>query len=376
MSHIGQERPISGGTEKQSESGDDRSDKSSITRVNSLPQHGVLTAEGAKRLASNNKVHLLLAWLGIGLVSYVNGLDNNTNYAWIGAATQRFDAYLLYPTVTVMQQVLIGVMKLPVAKLSDVFGRAEVYAMSIVLYMLGFVVMSVSQRISDLFGGVVLQAIGSTGTQIMQQIVIADWVPAEWRGLAIGLVSAPYIINFAVAPKIVGALCDPSTCAMATSGAWRWGTGMFTILLPVAAAPIILVLAINQSRARRQGIVAAAAEATAAAAMTGVEGERKRAEIAAAAHVPITAAQLVKEIDLVGLFFIVAGWLLLLIPLNIYKMAPNGWQTGYIIAMLVLGISSLIAAGIWEGFFASRPLIRKTYIINKDGKSLLRAGCL
>lgn len=52
------------------------------------------------------------------------------------------------------------------------------------------------------------------------------------------------------------------------------------------------------------------------------------------------------------MFLTVAGWSLLLLPFSIATSAPNGWQTGYIIAMLALGLAMLAAFGVWEKRFA------------------------
>ncbi|KDN46979.1 MFS general substrate transporter [Tilletiaria anomala UBC 951] len=298
-------------------------------------QLGVVKAEAARRVVG---WQLYVAWLGIALVSYVYGLDNNTTYAYLTAAATFFSDYNLYPAMSVVQQVLIGVMKLPVAKLSDVFGRAEAYTLSIAFYVLGFIVIASSQSTAAVFGGVVLQAIGNTGTQIMQQIVIADWVPADWRGFAIGIVSWPYIVNFAIAPLITGQLASFSE---PTSQKWRWGAGMFCILLPIVSSPIILTLALSQRTAKRSGLLS-----------------RTRASPG--------AVTLFKEVDVIGLFLIVTGWLLILLPLQLYSRAPQGWSTSYIIAMLVIGGCCLIATAVWEAFFSPRPIIRRTYIFNKN----------
>ncbi len=327
---------------------DDSAEVQSMSNASTanLPQAGVIKAEAAKAVAGH---WIYVAWLGIALVSYCYGLDNNTLYAYLQAAATRFEAQPLYSSISVVQQVLIGVIKLPVAKFSDVIGRAEAYTISVTLYVLGFIIIASSQSLGAVFAGVVFQAMGNTGTQIMQQIVLADWVPAQWRGFAIGIVSYPYIINFAIAPRIVGALCPFATCP--TSNGWRWGAGMFTIMLPIAASPIIMVLALSQRRVKQQHVVRNEQ------ALSPVKGSSLRERL----------WNLTKDFDVPGLVLIIAGWLLILLPLQLHAYAPNDWDTGYIIAMLVVGGVCLVAVGIWEGFFSPRPIIRRTYIVNKNG---------
>lgn len=50
-----------------------------------------------------------------------------------------------------------------------------------------------------------------------------------------------------------------------------------------------------------------------------------------------------------------AGWSLLLLPFNLVNTAPQGWKTGYIIAMIVLGVASLAAFVVWEKWFSPVP---------------------
>lgn len=148
-----------------------------------------------------------------------------TRLAYYGSFSYSMYAYLtiasestiLYGTVSVIQQVLIAVGKFPIAKLSDVFGRAQGYAISLLCYIIGFVIIASSQSFSNTCGGVVFYALGNSGTQIMQQIVVADAVNTRWRGLALGLLSLPYIINFAVASKISAHFIGVN---------WRWGPGV------------------------------------------------------------------------------------------------------------------------------------------------------
>lgn len=71
----------------------------------------------------------------LGLLAYCYGLDNNTMYAYLQAAATEFEKFTLYTTLAIVQQVIIAVAKLPVAKLSDVFGRAEAFCISLFFYV-------------------------------------------------------------------------------------------------------------------------------------------------------------------------------------------------------------------------------------------------
>lgn len=257
------------------------------------------------------------------------------------------EKFPLYTTISVIQQVIIGVGKFPIAKLSDIFGRAQGYIISLICYILGFIIIAASQRFSDLCGGIVLYAFGNTGTQIMQQIVIADAVSTRYRGLAIGLVSLPYVINFAVAGKITKALVNyDSTGVVLSNEKWRWGPGIFAIIMPVAMAPVIIALATSQSQAKKAG-------------QAPVHPYRIMARSQA-------IKAFIRDLDLGGLFLICASFLLILLPLNLHAYAPDGWSTGYIIAMLVLGGVLLIGTGFYEWLVSPDPILKRRFVFNKD----------
>lgn len=296
-------------------------------------QIGVIAAEAGRSVADWT---LWVGIFGIALVAYLAGLDNNTMYAWQTAATMQFNGYPAYTAISIVQAVLIAVGKFPIAKFADVFGRGTAYIISVVFWVLGFIIVAVAQTTRDVAGGTVLYAIGNTGVQIMQQIVLADYISTKWRGVSIGLVSLPYILNFWAAAQITQKIVTVN---------WRWGPGFFTICAPVAASFIIVALFVNQRRAKAKGLIPAHPYKS----------------------MPLGSAiwAFLVDIDTLGLFLFCGGFLLFLLPLNLAKLQTNGWQTGWIIAMLVLGGSMIIGFCIWE-FFAPKPILNRRWRLNKD----------
>lgn len=71
----------------------------------------------------------------------------------------------------------------------------------------------------------------------------------------------------------------------------------------------------------------------------------------------------------------IAGFSLILTPLNIATRAPNGWATGYIIAMIVVGVVCLTLFAVWEKWFAKVPYIPFRYLKDRTilGACLLSA---
>lgn len=76
-----------------------------------------------------------------------------------------------------------------------------------------------------------------------------------------------------------------------------------------------------------------------------------------------------------GVFILAAGLSLFLLPFSLADRAPDGWKSGYIIAMLVLGVVLLISAYFVERYLAPKPFIPYHLLVNRTllGTCLLTA---
>jgi predicted MFS family arabinose efflux permease len=59
-----------------------------------------------------------------------------------------------------------------------------------------------------------------------------------------------------------------------------------------------------------------------------------------------------------GVILFAAGLTVFLLPFTLAESAPNGWKTGYIIAMIVVGFVLLVSFGLYESFVAPVPFIK------------------
>lgn len=221
-------------------------------------------------------------------IAYVTSLDANTGFLYLNFACSEFGALASFSTIAIVQQLCYAIAKPPIAKLSDVFGRAEAYLISLAFYVAGYVVVASAPSLNRLLGGIVLQATGNTGVQVLQSIIIADSTTAKWRGLIIGIVNLPYLINFGVAGPLVDIV-------MRTRG-WRFGFYMWTVLVPLSAIPLVVTLIVGQRRAKRAGLVT-------------TNPIQSRWLFPALAEIG-------REIDVGGIVLFSAGFVLLLVPIS------------------------------------------------------------
>ena len=66
-----------------------------------------------------------------------------------------------------------------------------------------------------------------------------------------------------------------------------------------------------------------------------------------------------------GCFLFVSGLVVFLLPFSLADSAPNGWSTGYIIAMIVVGFIVLVFFGLWEAFLAPQPFLTANLLMNR-----------
>ena len=66
-----------------------------------------------------------------------------------------------------------------------------------------------------------------------------------------------------------------------------------------------------------------------------------------------------------GVFLFAVGLVVFLLPFNIAATAPNGWATGYIIAMIVVGFVLLVAFAINEVYLAPVPFLKFHFLTDR-----------
>ena len=224
---------------------------------------------------------------------------------------------------------MIAVIKPPMAKIADVFGRLEAFCISILLCLLGYLQMAVSQNVETYASAQIFYSAGSTGLQILQQVFIADTSSFLNRALFSSLPDSPFLVTVWIGPAIAAAILANTS--------WRWGYAMWALILPVAFLPLALSLFLNARKAERMGLIIT----------------RHRHERAAKAHesLPSAAKRLFDDLDIGGTILLSAGLALILIPLTLVSRSPSGWRDPSILFMVVTGLILLVLFPLWE----SRP---------------------
>jgi MFS family permease len=75
--------------------------------------------------------------------------------------------------------------------------------------------------VGSVAAGILIYTVGNTGIDVVNDIIVADLSPLQWRGLVTSLMSAPFIVNAFVGAEIVNGILTHST--------WRWGCGFIFV---------------------------------------------------------------------------------------------------------------------------------------------------
>ncbi|KAH8198073.1 hypothetical protein TruAng_007745 [Truncatella angustata] len=293
-------------------------------------EQGVATIEAAQAIWGKKGRWLVI--IGLALVMIIYELDNSTINIYNNYSTSSFDALTKLASLSTASTIVFAIVKPPIAKLSNVIGRGQTYAITISFYILAYVLMASATTFNTYAAGAIFYAVGQSGTNILNDIVISDITTARWRGFAIGISFTPFLVTPWVAGFIVESVVAP------TGIGWRWGIAMFAILMPFCASFIITTLVYYQSRAKKQCL---------------------------APRTKLGLREFFSQIDLGGIIMFSGGLALILVPLTLAATTPSRWQTPYLIALIVLGMVLLVALPFYEKLFARHPIIPPHYFLNR-----------
>ncbi|OHW97159.1 siderophore iron transporter [Colletotrichum incanum] len=271
---------------------------------------------GVQKIESTTKAWsrktLIIAYVLMWLIYFVNNTQQGVAFALAPYVTGRFQKHSSTATIHVMASLIGGLMRLPLAKVLDIWGRPHGYAFCVGLLTAGLVMMATCKNLATYTAAQVFYSVGYSGLAYTLSIFIADTSALKNRGL---------MLAFALSPNIVTAwLGGPIGKSILTGPGLAWGFGIFAIVIPVITMPLFGIFMYNYYQAKNQDL------------------ESIRHNFV--------------QFDVVGLLLVTAGFALFLLPFNLYQRQPEAWRSPKIIAMLVVGGTLIIIFALWERFFA------------------------
>jgi MFS family permease len=161
--------------------------------------------------------------------------------------TSGFEQHSLLTVIQIVSNSMAAAVYIPTAKLLDLWGRAEGFAVMVCFATLGLILMAACRSLATFCAAQVFYTIGFGGMIYCVDVITADASSLKHRGLAFAFTSSPYIITAFAGPKAAEGYYERIN--------WRWGFGTFAIILPFVAAPLFVVLKLNLKKAEQEGML-------------------------------------------------------------------------------------------------------------------------
>jgi MFS family permease len=289
--------------------------------VDITAQKGVQKIEAITKVWSTQ--HLILAYLMIWVIYFIDAMESGLSALLTPYVTSAFLEHSLTSTTGVMSSLIGGISKLTLAKILDIWGRPQGFMVCVVLLTCGLIMMAACQNVETYAAAQVFYWVGFNGISYCMSIFIADTSHLKNRGLMLAFVASPYIVTTWVT--------GPLASSVLTTIGWRWGYGVFAIVTPVMCMPLFALFTYNYSKAKNMGLVP---------------------EMRSGRSLMGSIKYYFWEFDIICLVLLSGGFALFLLPFNTYTLYPEGWRAPAVIAMIIVGGLLLIAAVVWEKFFA------------------------
>ena len=296
--------------------------------------HRVLYHSGA-----SGRFLLITIIFSLSLTMFVYALDGGITSQFDIIAASSFNKHAEVGAVNTASTLINGISKPLIGKLADLTSRPTTYVIVLLFYTVGYIIAASCTNFVAYVVGVSFTAVGKAGLNLLCLIIIGDLTSLRWRGFWDSMVIAPYLVT----TFITGFISDGFI-----PDKWRWGLGMFAIMVPVLLFPTILTLYVMQHRAKKLVLASGGAIKKG----TGDPILRK-------------AWKGLVAVDLPGLILLGFAFSLILLPLSLAESADGGWNNPSMIAMEVVGFVVLILFIAYEIWVAPEPIMARRIIKNK-----------
>lgn len=289
---------------------------------------GVLRAEATLAVMSN--VDRIAIAVGVFLLSFVCYFNSSVSSTYETFATSEFHNQALISTISIVTTVVRAAVYPPAAKLADIFGRLELLIFAVVLYVVGTVILAACKDVQTYAGGSVVQIFGFTIMSLIEELIMADFTNVRWRYFFAIIPVTPNIITTWASGSVINDVGPQNN--------WRWGIGMWCIIVSVFSLPLIASLGWVTYKANKQGKL-------------NYDSYFKRT-----GSLKNIVVDLFWRLDVVGMIFILGALIMILVPLTIAGGVNNQWKEARIIAPLCVGFACIPLFVLWE-YFSPHPLL-------------------
>ncbi|KAI0971106.1 putative MFS siderophore transporter [Xylaria arbuscula] len=286
--------------------------------IASPAQGGIQQADAINQVWS--KAALVTAYLFIFLCSFANALQWQVIFNLMPYVVSEFSSHSLIPTIAIVSNILSGVLKLPVAKIIDSWGRPQGFASMTLLAALGLLLMSLCRDVQTYAAAQVIYQVGISGFTYILEIIVSDTSSLKNRSLALAFSTTPYLVTTFIGPVIASSFTENER--------WRIAFSISSLSLVLLSIPLFYILILNTRKAKKLGLLQKSTKSG-----------------------PWTASKIYQyliEFDAVGMLLLSAGMALILVPFSLASKSTTSISLNAYSATLFLGFAFVIAFGFHE----------------------------
>ncbi|GFF46725.1 siderophore iron transporter mirB [Aspergillus lentulus] len=309
---------------------EEKNERKIIEHPNEITQDaqiGVQKAEATALVWSKTALYATYAWIWVCffILNLQFSISNNMiYYAYAG-----FSSAPQISQANILSTIIGGVLQLPIAKILNLWGRAEGFLVFVGVLILGIIVIASCNGPNGFAAGYTLYWIGYTAVNFILVVFVADASGLRNRAFAYAFIGTPTICTAFVGPLAAQAFNTHST--------WRWAYGCFAIIIFFTFVPLALVFKFYQRKAEKTGVF--------------VRDRSGRTPLQSFLHY-------FHEFDIIGAFLLMAAFVLFLLPFSLETYGFSGYSSATFISMVIIGVLLFPVFALWERFFATTAFIK------------------
>ncbi|CEJ57917.1 hypothetical protein PMG11_06593 [Penicillium brasilianum] len=291
--------------------------------IDGKAQAGTQKAQASTQAWTQNT--LIVAYILIWVVNFLEYFSSGLLGSLSPYIYSDFEMHSLTGLTSVIASLIAALVKFPYAKVMDIWGRPQAFGLGVGFLTLGLIMMAACTNVQTYCAAQLFYQTGFSMIDFSMTIFIADTTALKNRAFWIAYVASPYLIT----PWIYGYAAEQ---IVAPGGiGYRWGFGIFAIIMPVVSTPLWGLWYHIQRKAEK---------------LDFTEKQSSRRNILQ------RIIYYGVEFDVIGLLIIATGFSLFLLAFNIYSYQPGEWHSPMIICFVVIGFCLIICFTLWEKYFA------------------------
>lgn len=287
---------------------------------------GVLKAEILAK-QWNSILHKIILLFSVFLIAFAYTLDSKIRNVFTSYATSSYSKHSLLTTVSVITSVTSAAAQPIYSRLSDVFGRLEIFLVSVMLYVIGTIIQSQAHDVERYAGGAILYRFGYMGVISIVLFILSDFSAMKWRLFYTFVPTFPYIINTWVG-GVITEVANPQVH-------WSWDVGMWAFIFPLSCIPLVCCML----------------------HMRWLAGKTEEWREFKKHQTKFQELGLIKflkylfiRLDVIGILLLVVACGCFLVPITIAEGISNEWREGHIIAPFVIGFVLFFVFAAYEWY--------------------------